>query len=196
MSNEMLPRYSTKLFCEIYEEVNDFIYDYNNIGIPKIISVQSATTLYYLLYSRFANNPIANMDEEQFKYKIFAIIWQYGPAWEKRLDIQTKLRALTDDDIRVGSGAMHNHALNPTELGTGTGTDDELSFINEQNTTKYKKSKMDAYAQLWDLISTDVTNEFLNRFTKCFKQFVYPERPLLYVTPVDEDEIVGDDEDD
>ena len=192
MSNEMLPRYSTKLFSEIYESVNDFIYDYNNIGIPKIISVQSAQTLFYLLYSRFANNPIANYDEEQFKYKVFTIIWQYGPTWEKRLDIQTKLRALTLDDISTGSIAKYNHALNPTEInstsGEGTFTDDELSYINEQNVTKHKKGPLDAYAQLWDLLDTDVTSEFLNKFTKCFKQFVYPERPLLYVTDVEGEE--------
>lgn len=193
MSNEMLPRYSTKLFCEIYEEVNDFIYDYNNIGIPKIISVQTATTLYYLLYAKFGNNPIANYDEEQWKYKIFSIIWQYGPAWEKRLDIQTKLRALTEEELLKGSKAIYNHANNPNQAPS-TATLEEVEFINDQSTTNHKKSKMDAYAQLWDLISTDVTSEFLNKFTKCFKQFVYPERPLLYVTPVDEDEIVGDED--
>ena len=47
---------------------------------------------------------------------------------------------------------------------------------------------MEAYAQLWDLIDTDVTAEFLGRFQKCFKQFVAPERPLLYVTPIDEED--------
>ena len=190
MSNEMLPRYSTKLFSEIYEEVNDFIYDYNNIGIPKIISVQSAQTLYYLLYARFANNPIANYDEEQWKYKIFSIIWQYGPAWEKRLDIQTKLRAISDDDLLKGSKAIYNHANNPNQAPS-TSTLEEVEYINDQSTTNYKKSKMDAYAQLCDLISTDVTAEFLGKFTKCFKQFVYPERPLLYVTEIDDEEDEG-----
>jgi hypothetical protein len=193
MSNEMLPRYSTKLFCEMYEEVNDFIYDYNNIGIPKIISVQTATTLYYLLYAKFGNNPIANYDEEQWKYKIFSIIWQYGPAWEKRLDIQTKLRALTEEDLVKGSKAIYNHANNPNQAPS-TATLDEVEYINDQSTANHKKSKMDAYAQLWDLISTDVTAEFLSKFNQCFKTFVFPERPLLYVTDVDEDEIVGDED--
>ena len=95
----MLPRYNTKLFCEIYESVSDFTYDYQHIGIPTSISVASAQTLYYLLYARYANNPIANLDEEQFKYKLFAVVFQYGPTWEKRLDIQSKLRALSEDEI-------------------------------------------------------------------------------------------------
>ena len=63
MSN--YPRYDTKLFTEIWEEVNDFCYDYQHIGIPTTISVGNAMTLYYLLYAKYANNPIANYDEEQ-----------------------------------------------------------------------------------------------------------------------------------
>jgi hypothetical protein len=35
---------------------------------------------------------------------------------------------------------------------------------------------MDAYAQLMDLLETDVTGEFLTKFKGCFKQFVLPER--------------------
>ena len=46
---------------------------------------------------------------------------------------------------------------------------------------------MEAYAQLWDLIDTDVTQEFLAKFRPCFKTFVAPERPLLFVTE-EEDE--------
>ena len=51
MSN-LLPGYATKTFSEIYESVNDFIYDYNNLQIPKIISVQNCSTLYYLLFAK------------------------------------------------------------------------------------------------------------------------------------------------
>ena len=177
----LLPQYDTKLFTDIYETLNDFIYDYNNIGIPKIISVESASTLYYLLYGKFGNSPIANLDENQFKYKLFSVIFMYGPAWEKRLDIQDKIRQLSADDLLQGAKAINNHALNP-ETDPSTLAPDELPYINEQNTTQYKKSKMDAYGQLWSLISTDVSAEFLAKFNDCFKKFVKPANPLIYVT--------------
>ena len=182
----MLPKYTTETFNDVFEDVNDFIYTYNNIGLPKIISVTNATTLYYLLYARYGNNPIANYDKEQWKYKIFSVVWQYGPSWEKRLDIQSKLRNLSDDDLLKGSKAIYNHAYNPSQTPS-TSTLDEIEYINDQNTTNYKKSKMEAYAQLWDLIDTDVTQEFLAKFRPCFKTFVAPERPLLFVTE-EEDE--------
>ena len=45
---------------------------------------------------------------------------------------------------------------------------------------------MDAYAQLWDLVATDVTNDYIAKFKKCFKQFVAPERRMIYVTEDEE----------
>lgn len=192
MSNETYPRFDTKLFTDIWEDSASFLSDYADVGIPTTISTTNATTLYYLLYARFANNPIANMDEEQFKYKVFAIIYQYGPTWEKRLAIQQSLRGLSEDDLRAGAKAIYNHAYNPSEAPS-TSTLTELDYINDQNTTNYKKSKMEAYAQLWDLLAIDVTGEFLNKFQKLFKQFVQPERTWIYVTELDE---VEDEEDD
>ena len=81
----------------------------------------------------------------------------------------------------------YNSALNPSDAPS-TGTLEELDFINGQNTTNYKKSKMDAYGQLWDLLSTDVTEEFIVKFRNCFKQFVAPDRRWIYVTDVEEEE--------
>lgn len=189
MSNvTMLPRYDTKLFTEIWEDKDAFLSDYNGataVGIPSTISSANATVLYYLLYAKYGNNPIANLDEEQFKYKVFAIIWQYGPTWEKRISIQTALRNLSDTDIQLGAKAIYNTALNPSTAPT-TSSLTELTYINQQNTTNYKKSKLEAYGILWELLKTDVTEEFLNRFKKLFKQFVRPEKTWIYVSEEDD----------
>lgn len=182
----LLPKLSTKTFVEIYESVNDFIYDYNNLGIPKTIEVANAMTLYYLLYGKYGNSSIANYDENQFKYKLFSVIFQYGPTWEKRLDIQDKLRKLTEADLLNGSTAIYNRALNPESTPT-TQTKEELDYINEQNVQKRTKSKIQAYSELMALLETDVTAEFLSKFSICFKKFVQPGT-FLYVTEEDEDD--------
>ena len=286
MSNvHLLPGYETELFSEIYETVNDFIYDYQHVGIPTTIDINtSATTLYYLLYGKYGNTPIANYDTNQFKYKLFSVIWQYGPTWEKRLDIQKKLRDFTEADLKAGairvltgegdvttdntgtktnvktgsiadahtgtigdSGSdtynnyataksgtdIHNHAYNPETDGSSSAG--ELSYINEQTVDKWNNTntttgsvshsntktmgntdtttftnvqdqvtdnlkqvttndttdtstltlgKLDAYQQLWEMLDTDVTADFLNKFNICFKKFVLP-RTYLYVTEED-----------
>lgn len=203
MSNNIrkIPQYNTMLFTDVWDNAEDFLADYEEAGVftePVIVSDVTVkagtklsddeiTLLFYLLYSRYGNSPIANWDINQFKYKVYTTIFQYGPSWSKKLELQEKLRALTEDDILRGGKAIYNTALNPS-TAPSTQTLEELTYINAQNTTNYKKSKMDAYAQLWELIDLDVTNEFLNKFRPCFKTFVMPERPLLYVTEEDESE--------
>ena len=321
MNSEMLPQYDTELFTEVWEDVQKFLYDYQNVGIPTTISTANATTLYYLLYARYGNTPIANYDQTQWKYKMFSIIFQYGPTWEKRLGIQTTLRGLQVSDL-VDNGSFHElfshsasetssktgsdnntRTLNTTETNTGTasvantGTDttastgtqsvshtgtvgttgetediknhaynpstspaqnaySPLSYINEQHATKNDANstvtnnltdattndlqnqtihnttstttndlsradtgtitdarsvsdtaeanntsqnetttvmtagKLKAYEKLLELLETDVTGEFINKFKVCFKQFVMPERRMIYVTDLE----VGDEQ--
>ena len=314
--NKMIPQYDTKLMTEVWSDASGFLTDYQNVGIPTTISNQNATTLYYLLYARYGNTPIANYDENQWKYKMFSIIFQYGPTWEKRLDIQTTLRGLqiadlvdngsyralssqsgTETSSKTGSD-NNTRTLNTTEKNTGTsalantGTDttastgtqsvartgtvgttgetediknhafnpstapaqnaySPLSYINEQHATKndvnstvtnnltdtttndlenqtthnttstttndlsrsdtgtikddrtitdstsaenssqnetttvMTAGKLKAYEKLLELLETDVTGAFINKFKVCFKQFVMPERHMIYVTEED-----------
>ena len=228
MSNPLMkPMYDTNLFCEIWDSSDKFLADYNNTGteftnqVPPTISQENALMTYLLLFSRYGNNPIANYDVNQFKNKIFTIIWQYGPAWEKRLSMQEDIRNLTLQEITQGtktdwssegtqsqnnSGTdttINNHAYNPS-TAPNTQTTNELDYIDQQQVAKgsntstisgtdskttgqvITKSKMDAYAQLWDLVATDVTNGYIAKFKNCFKQFVAPERRMIYVTEDEE----------
>lgn len=223
----MKPMYDTNLFCEIWDSSDKFLADYNNTGteftnqVPPTITQENALMTYLLLFSRYGNNPIANYDVNQFKNKIFTIIWQYGPAWEKRLSMQEDIRNLTLQEITQGtktdwssegtqsqnnSGTdttINNHAYNPSTAPTTQSTN-ELDYIDQQQVAKgsntstisgtdskttgqvVTKSKMDAYAQLWDLVATDVTNGYIAKFKNCFKQFVAPERRMIYVTEDEE----------
>ena len=190
-----LPSYDTKLFSEIYSEASKFVADYKASGLydatsghlNNSLSDEKATTLFYLLYAKYANNPIANLDENQFKYKMWSIIFKYGPAWEKKLDIQNKIRELTEDEIRVGSKAIYNHAYNPS-TEPSTASLEELTAINEQSTSNYKKSKVDAYMALWQIVVSDVTEAFIKKFDHLFKQFVTPERTWIYVQELEDEE--------
>ena len=188
--NRMLPQYSTVLFTDVWDNVDDFKEDYQESGIYELansrISADSQNVLFYLLYARYGNNPIANRDINQFKYKIFSVIMQYGPTWEKRLDVQKALRDLDIDAIRAGAFAMYNQAQNPA-TAPSTDTTDELTYINGQNTTRYTKSPLEGYSILLELLDTDVTEDFLKKFNICFKKFVSSEKPLIYVSEEDED---------
>lgn len=173
--------FRTRTFVEIWNNEEAFANDYNNNGIPVTISAVSLKTLFYLLYARYGNSNIASSDENQFKYKVFSTIFMYAPSWEKRLDIQKKLRELSDEEIMKGSTAIYNSALNPS-TAPSTAALEELPYINQQNATKYKKAKMDAYATLYALIETDVTEELIGKFKKLFITIVEPDKALWYKT--------------
>ena len=190
MSRQMFPQYSTMKFTDVWDNSAEFVSDYKSSGLyvsNNKISDESATALFYLLYARYGNSPMANRDVNQFQYKIFSVIFQYGPTWEKELDVQSKVRALTDEQIRLGSKAIYNQALNPA-TEPSTGELEELEYINQQNTTNYKKSPLEGYAILVDLLKDDITKQFIDKFNICFKKFVSSERPLLYVSEEDEED--------
>lgn len=182
--------YRQRKFTQIWEDVQGFLNDYTSAGIPAMISETSATTLYYLLYARYGNSTIASRDENQFKYKVFALIFMYGPTWEKRLELQEAIRKLDIEELKKGSIAIYNKAYNP-ETAPTTQTLEEIETINEQNVNKYKRSTAEAYGILINLLQTDVTAYFLDRFRSLFLVIVEPQLPLWYVT-----DLVNNEEDD
>lgn len=116
--------YSTITMTDIWESAQEFVYDYKHVGIPTTISDANATTLFYLLYARYGNSSIANYDITQFKYKMFSVIFQFGPTWEKRLSVQETLRGLNLSDL-INDGAIdelfnHSGQNGVTESSTGS----------------------------------------------------------------------------
>lgn len=182
-ANDLYGTYRTRKFTDIFPEVAVFQETYSNSGLAGAISNNSVKTLYYLLYARYGNEHIASSDETRFIYDLFGIIFSHGPTWEKKLELQKTLRELSEDDLMYGAKAIYNTAMNPS---TGPnvnadGTPAELTFINSQNTTNYKKSKLEAYSILYSLLETDVTTEFIDRFQRLFNPWG-PELPLYYKT--------------
>ena len=95
-NNSLYGNYRTRKFTDIFPNVGKFTDEYEHAGIPPTLSEDSSvTTLYYLLYARYGNSCIASSDENQFKYKMWTIIYSYGPAWEKRVEIQKNLTQIT-----------------------------------------------------------------------------------------------------
>ena len=197
--------YRNRTFNDVWPEVSGFEQDYNDFNngiLDNGITGTAVTTLFYLLSARYGNSTVASQNEYQFKLKVFSTIFMYGPTWEKKLEIQRGIRNLfkdgkLSDDVLVGGKAVYNTALNPNQAvldgepgpeGEGMNTLSELTYINQQNTTNYKKSVPEAYSILTNLLEADVTSLFLDKFKKLFLTVVSPELPLWYVEDEDDDE--------
>ena len=178
--------YRTSTFADIFPDADKFFSEYT-----KSILFTADTTdenkipsnymkiLWGLLYARYGNSSIASSDPNRFKYQLWSIIYSAGPAWVKKLELQAKLRGLTDDELLTGSKTINNLAYHD---GTqpSTSTLEEIQAISQQNTVNTKRSKLDGYSLLYDMLNEDVTSSFLSRFKKLFLQVVAPERPLWY----------------
>lgn len=180
-------------FSEMWETSASFIQAYKDVGFPQTynngegtyVSDDDLNLIWLLLIGRFADSTIKPFNTfGAFKVRFMSRVWQHAPAWKKNLDIQNKLRSLSLEDgspIYDGSKALYNSALNPSTT-PGTDTNEELNFINSQNVTKYKKSKLEGLAILSDLLKNDVTEQFLRRFDDFFKTIIYTGKEYYYIT--------------
>ena len=185
----MIPEYSTVTFTDVWDNIDDFKFDLANSPFGGCIHQgetaggvtypDNVALVFYLLYARYGNNPIANRDINQWKFKVFSVMFQYGPTWEKELSIQKEVRALNIEDLRKGTTNIINNAVNPSTTPSTQDTN-ELPYVTQQNVSKNTRSIADGYALLLSLLKDDVTEVFLKRFQKLFLTIVQPELPLWY----------------
>ena len=168
----VIKKYCVPTFLEIFTNSDAFVNGYkaSPLYLNELTDAQ-LVVVYALLSAKYGMNPIANKTEDMFKNKVYSILFKYGPTWNKKLDLQKKLRQLTDTELMLGTTTIYNRASNP-EQAPSTDTLDELTYINDQNTQKFKKNKSQAYAELYTILRDDVTDTFLNQFRYCFRNIV------------------------
>jgi uncharacterized membrane-anchored protein YjiN (DUF445 family) len=188
--NSLYGSFRQKTFSSIYDSVDTFIEEYNNAGINALASVidpsgynnvfntSTLTAIYYLLYSRYGNSVIASSDINRFQEQLFSIVIQNVPAWLKKSQIQSKLRNLTEEEIETSYSSVLNTASNPNNVEDNN--NGELPYISNQNVSKSKKGKINAYKDYLDILSNDYTEIFISKFKKLFLTVIQPEEPLLY----------------
>ena len=176
----------TQTFTDVFESFDDFKSEYNSLptSLKNVVSNNDYSFLeqvYYGLYSKYGNSHISNADINQFKYKLFMLIFTDGPIAKKKMELQNAIRSLdlSSDDVLGGTKSIWNHANNPS-TSPSTGALDELPYIDDQSTSNIKRTKLDAYARMYDMLSNDVFNNFISKFKKLFIVVVKPNKPLLY----------------
>lgn len=181
--------YRTRTFSEIFDSYETFLEHWDSLPFKEAVAADNINMelAYYLLMARFANSHIASLDENRFIFQTFSTIFQYGPMWAKDLKTQAAIRALDVEAFRTGVANIINQASNPS-IEPSTQSTEELPYINNQNVSKTKRSIADGYALMYSLLKEDVTEKFIDRFKKLFLTIVAPERPLWFVTEVNEEE--------
>lgn len=188
MKITMTPKDSTMLFKNIFENSDMFLAEWKESDFyeENLIKDSNIKKIHTLLYAKHGNSAVSCIDIEQFKAKVFDLIFEYGPTWQRRIEVQKKLRELNEEELTLGSKAINNLALNPDSIPS-TDTTEEISTVSQQNVNKIKRAKLEAYSNLVELLDDDVTRTFLEKFNKLFALFV-DTKPTLYYDCDEEDE--------
>lgn len=188
--NSLYGNYRTRTFGEIFPTYDVFKTGFRSTALGNgIISDTFLPVIYTLLAARYTNSHSSYSDENQFKLMVYELLYSFGPTFEKRTEIQKKLRELTEDEILIGTKVIYNHSLNPN-TEPSTATLEELTTINDQNTSNTKRGRIQAYTELYSVLNANITTEFVGKFKKLFLAIVEPQLPLWYVTNEGDDEDV------
>lgn len=177
----------TKTFSESYPDYESFLADYNSFDLKSVPfkNTEFLKTIYLILLGEYASSAIMNMSEAQFKIRLFTRIMAHGPQYERELDVQAKLLAMSDEEIQISAKAIYNTSLNPSQKPT-TQTLEELRTINQQSVTNHVRSKLDAWDYLGQLMDDDITKRFVKKFNDLFA-VVLKNNPLWYTTKEEEE---------
>lgn len=179
----------TRSFSEIFPDSNELANFYINTSMHKLyeeLTFEQLEIVWEVLISNYANSHIISSDEDRFKFQLCSLIFRFAPTWFKKLDLQHKIRTLSEEDVVTGSKNISNHAFNPSSAPS-VGAMEELDYINEQNVNGFKKAKIDAYNLQYAALEDDVTAFFVAVFKKLFRIIVEPEEPRWYVTEEEDD---------
>lgn len=175
----------TKNLSQIYPSYEDFLADKEAVGLPDTIQDSDfLKTIYILLMGEYGYSSIMSMSEDLFRVKFWTRIMSYGGQYEREFKMQQKLLSMSDEELQISSKVIYNSAFNPS---TSPSTDDMkiLSTINQQNTTNHKRSLLDAYNYLGELLDADLTKKFIKRFNDLFVRVLRTNNPLYYETEVE-----------
>lgn len=188
MDQQLFTQQYTKTLSQIYPEYDVFAADYLDSGLPnRFKDTDFLKTIYFVLMGEYAHSSIMAMSEDLFRARFLTMIHGYGPQLERELKMQDTLLQMDDAELMVSSKAIYNSSLNPSTAPT-TDTLDELPTINQQNTTKHVRSKLDAYEYLGNLLDDDLISKFIKRFNKLFVRVLRTNNPLYYTTEVEVDD--------
>lgn len=180
-------KHRTRTFREIFSTKEAFFTDYQNLDLGGFSKDETVYKLYKLLWAKHANDAIFSTDEDQFKAKLFAIVFEYGGVFEKKLEILDRIQNMTDEELEKGTVQVSNSAEHPSTQPL-TQEFETLRKIDHQSANVVKRSKLEYLSIQSSAMNTQFIAEFLNRFNKLFNPFP-AEDPLLYT-------IEGGEEDD
>ena len=156
---------------QVWKTPNELKQALKNSYAKDCLSDENAEVLSNLLFAKYANSRISNSSVEQFKLKMWSVVFRYGPSWEAKLKIQDQVRSINDEDLEKGDTIISSSYDPNGQFGC---SENEIygDNLRSQSASVSKLSKLKALSQKWTMIESDVTTAFINAFKECFTTVV------------------------
>lgn len=176
----LLRKTNQRTFLDIFPKYEDFTTSMTDFPFfsPDEMTDESKTKTYYLLVSRYGDNPISGYsDENRWKLRLFQVYSEYGPEWQSKAELQKTIRSMSLADFADAGRLINNVALNPNTEPSDTSLD-ELQYINQQNVTRKKTSDAEAITRKLTMMEDGLDDDYLDHFKKLFSPFLIKDKPL------------------
>lgn len=183
----MIGYYSTESFSDRFSNYQEFKRKYDESPMEDRLihdegyGAYQLDTIYALLASRYWADHMKSNNGDMFELRLFQIIWQHGPKWQRDMKLYDKVRNLTEDEMSIGSKSIHNHAQHP-DTAPDNDSVKALPFIDSQNVTTYIKSPRDRNIDILELENSEITENFISRFSILFRDILYPAGAQYFET--------------
>ena len=178
----LAPEYENLTYDIIFPTGDDFKTKLRDTGLltgETEITDAFLKMLWAMLYAKHGTDPIISANEGQWIFKVALTTKAYAPTYIKKEAVQKALRALDLDSLREGYKNIFNHATNPSTKPSTDNTE-ELPYVNDQNVNKGKRGPADAYAYLWEILNSNITEEFLRKYDKLFSMVAQTTNRVIY----------------
>lgn len=186
----LIRKSNQRTFLEIFPTIEDFNQCKTDfpIFVPSDVTDEYFQKTYYLLITRYGDNPISSyLDENRWKLKLWQVISEYAPEWQAKTELQKTIRSMTLDQFADAGKVINNTALNPNTAPSDSSLE-ELEYINQQNVARKKVSDADAINRKLSLMEDGLDDDYLDHFKKLFSPFTLKDIPLYLYREDDDDE--------
>lgn len=171
----------TIFFKNVFPSIDDFktwLTDYTNLDSTNELH----TYIYNKLMQKYANENINYATLESF-YRQFAITYEDNYSqYETRKRIINQMYNLSAEDLTIAQEAINNIALNNNEIldSSVDPLDTKVNFISNQSTSRVKQAKLDSYINAIANITSQLLNDYLEKFRKHFMTIYLNPKYMYY----------------
>lgn len=151
---------------------------YNRADLDKV---------FWHLMSKYDESHYSYKSDDKCKLKTFHVIHQYLPTYLKRIELQERIRNMTDQDL-FDSGKQVVKSANTPDVEEDMNSLSTPQYTDNIQVQNRQSAKLLAIQQQYGSILDNVWDEFIDKFAFLFKKFMFIPYDYIYINEEGDEE--------